>query len=125
MSSATDQFFQQLGRRGHEPLLVKANGTLRFDLKDDRKTSHWLVEMRKGDIKVSRENRDADGVVVATRAILDEIVTGNVNALAALLRGVLVYQGDPALLVWFQRLFPGPPDARERGRAAGYARRQS
>ena len=36
------------------------------------------------------------------------MATGEVNALAGLLRGELTVEGDPELLVLFQRVFPGP-----------------
>jgi len=125
MADATEKFFEELGRRGHEPLLSKANGSLRFDLKDGKRATHWLVDMRKGDVKVSHDNRDADGVLRTEHAVFDEIVSGNTNATASLLRGIIAFEGNPQLMVLFQRLFPGPPNARKRGRAAGHARRKS
>jgi putative sterol carrier protein len=125
MPNATDEFFEALGRRGHEPLLAQATATLRFDLKEDGRTTHWLVNIKKGDLKVSRENREADGVVATQRAVFDEIVSGNMNVLTAMLRGLVSLEGSVELVVRFQRLFPSPPNARERGRAAAYARRQS
>ena len=56
MTDATAKFFDALVERGHEPLLEKATGTVRIDLKDGRKTDRWLVTVAKGDIKVSRRN---------------------------------------------------------------------
>jgi hypothetical protein len=32
MTDSTAEFFQELGRRGYEPLLEKGTGTIRFDL---------------------------------------------------------------------------------------------
>ena len=65
MTDATAKFFDALVERGHEPLLEKATGTVRFDLKDGRKTDRWLVTVAKGDIKVSRRNLRADCVTTA------------------------------------------------------------
>jgi putative sterol carrier protein len=36
------------------------------------------------------------------------MAAGKVNAFAAVLRGAIKIEGDPRLLVLFQRLFPGP-----------------
>lgn len=43
MTDANAEFFQGLGSRGHEPLLEKATGTIRFDLADGTRTDRWLV----------------------------------------------------------------------------------
>jgi hypothetical protein len=77
MSDASADFFEELGRRGHEPLLGHTSG--------------------------------ADCVVRATKGLFDDVATGRVNAMAALLRGELVAEGNPNLLVRLQRLFPSPP----------------
>jgi hypothetical protein len=36
------------------------------------------------------------------------MAAGKVNAFAAALRGAIAVEGDPRLLVLFQRLLPGP-----------------
>jgi putative sterol carrier protein len=109
MSDTTAEFFDGLRRRGHEPLLEKATGTVRFDLTDQGKTARWKVTIAKGDLSVSRENGEADCVFRAERQVFEGIVTGDVNPMAALLRGTVGVQGDPELGVLFQRLFPGVP----------------
>ena len=43
----------------------------------------------------------------ADRKVFDAIVSGEMNALAATLRGAVVIEGDLGLLARFQRLFPG------------------
>ena len=111
MTDATAEFFQDLEMRGHEPLLEKATGTVRFDLTNGKRTSRWLVTIKKGDISVSKQNARADCVARAERSLFDGLVKGELNAMAALLRGRMEVEGDPELLVLFQRLFPGPPDA--------------
>jgi predicted lipid carrier protein YhbT len=116
MTDSTPAFFDELGRRGHEPLLEKANGTVRFDLVGDSRTERWLVTLDRGDVFVSRKNVAADCVVRAERTLFDAIVSGKVNAMAAYLRGELTLEGDPELLVLFQRVLPGPATRRRSAR---------
>ena len=123
MADPTADFFDELARRGHEPLLAKGTGTLRFDLVDGKRTERWLVTVKKGDIGVSHRNVQADCVVRADRALFEAIARGEQNAMAAILRGSVDVEGSVGLLVLFQRLFPGPPRSRRR-HTAGYARRQ-
>jgi putative sterol carrier protein len=112
MTDATTEFFEQLAERGHEPLLEKVTGTLRFDLGSRRKTDRWLVATVKGDVTVSHDDAPADCVVEMDKALFDGIASGRQNALASLLRGAVGVEGDLELLMLFDRLFPGPPDAR-------------
>lgn len=123
MVDATAEFFGELGGRGHEPLLNKASGTLRFDLRDGKRVDRWLVAVKKGDVTVSRRNVGADCVVSADRGLFDGVASGKTNAMAALLRGAMGVEGDVQLLVLFQRLFPAPPRARRRRRSTAPARR--
>ena len=120
----TAEFFDALRQRGNEPLLRKASGSVRIDLTDGKRTERWLVELRKGDVAVSRRNARADCVISTDRALFDRIVTGEANALAALLREEVNVEGDVNLLVLFQRLLPGPPRSRRRRRAAPSGRKR-
>ena len=119
MTDSTAEFFQELGRRGHEPLLEKATGIVRFDLVDGRRTERWLVTLDRGDVSVSRKNAAADCIVRGDRSLLEAMATGEANAMAAYLRGELPLEGDPELLVLFQRVLPGPPKRRRRRPSAG------
>ena len=109
MTDATTEFFHELEARGHDPRLKKATGTLRFDLMNGKRTARWLVTIEKGDIAVSHKNLKADCVVRADRKLFDGITSGEVNAFAAALRGTIGIEGNPELMVVFQRLFPAPP----------------
>jgi putative sterol carrier protein len=125
MADATAGFFDALGALGHEPLLAKANGTIRFDLADGKKIERWLVTIRKGEVSVSRRNTKADCVIRCDMALFHRLAAGQENAMAALLRGAIELEGDPGLVVLIQRLLPGPPTSRDKRRAAGYAKRQT
>jgi len=122
MADAAAQFFQQLPGRGHEPLLEKVKGTIRFDLVDRTRTERWLVTFDKGDVSVSHKNVAADCVVRAERTLFDALVSGAANGMAAYLRGRLTFEGDPEFLVLFQRVLPAPA-TQGPGRAAGRGRR--
>jgi putative sterol carrier protein len=102
--SAVDEFFEGLGARGHEPLLERASGTIRIEL-TNAKRAVWLVTIEKGDVTVARRNARADCVVRAPEKLFDGVVKGRENAMAAVLRGEVAVEGDPELLVLFQRLF--------------------
>ncbi len=108
MSDITPPFFE-VSRLGHNPMLANVTATVRFDLEHEGKTDRWFVVIDKGDVSVSRRNVRADCVLRAERSLVEGLVSGRVNAMAALLRGDLVAEGDPQLLVLLQRLFPGAP----------------
>jgi putative sterol carrier protein len=110
MTNAATEFFDALAARGREPALAKATGTLRVDLTDGRRrTGAWLIAMDKGKVEVSRRRDGADCTIRLPEELFDGIVTGRVNAIAAVLRGAVQLEGDLRLVVLFQRLFPGPP----------------
>ena len=110
MADATAEFFGELGGRGHEPLLQKASGTLRFDLRDGKRIERWLVAVEKGDVAVSRRNAEADCVVSTDRALFDGIASGKDERDGGdAARRDRASRATSQLLVLFQRLFPGPP----------------
>jgi putative sterol carrier protein len=111
MTDPTAEFFHELDRRGHEPLLEKASGTIRFDLSAGSRTENWLLTFDDGDVSVSREHRAADCVVRTDKKVFDGLATGKLNGLTAYLRGVIALEGDPELLVLVQRMFPAPTTA--------------
>jgi putative sterol carrier protein len=115
-SDSIAEFFAELGRRGHEPLLEKARGSARFDVADGRRTERWLVNIDKGDLRVSRRNAAADCILRVDRSSFERAVAGKLNLMAAVLRGQVIVGGDPRLLVLLRRLFP-QPSRRRRSRA--------
>jgi len=124
MTDPTTEFFEALRDRGHEPRLRQATGTFRFELTKAKKIDRWLVTFKRGDVTVLHRGGAADCIVRADRAVFDRLAAGEMNGVAAVLRGELVAEGDWKLLVLFQRLFPGkaPPATRSR---AGYPGRQA
>lgn len=126
MAGPTQQFFDALGGRGHEPLLESFSGVMRFDLAAGARTQHWYLTIHKGDVAVARRGPEPDCVLSGTLETFDAITSGRRNLMAALLRGELDVRGRAVLVLAVQRLFPGSPglDDGERARA-GYARRQS
>ena len=109
MTEPIDEFFDQLSNRGQGSIPHRATGSLRIDLQGDGVTQRWFVTLDDGDVSVSRRNGRADCVVRTSPEVFEGLVGGRVNAFAATLRGVLEIEGDPTLLVLFQRAFPGPP----------------
>ncbi|MFC4019446.1 SCP2 sterol-binding domain-containing protein [Micromonospora sp. GCM10011542] len=112
MVDATTRFFEDLDRRGYEPLLAKSSGTLRFDLREGAQTRHWLLRIDHGRLTVTQEDREADTVVGTSPALFEEITAGREDGLAAILRGDMTVLGDARLVVQVERIFPGHPDAR-------------
>jgi putative sterol carrier protein len=106
--SPTAAFFDALSRKGTEPLLKSASGTIRFDLRDGDGVEHWSVAIDKGIVEVSHSRKRADAVVRLERSMFDRMVVGKENAMAATLRGELVPEGDLSLMILFQRAFGGP-----------------
>jgi putative sterol carrier protein len=106
MTDVTNEFFEELARQGHEPMLKRITATLRWDIVDGDRTDHRLVRIDHGDIRVSRSDEPADCVIIAERAVCDDVLKGRTSALAALLRGAARVEGDPELMVLAQRLLP-------------------
>lgn len=106
------EFFAELGRRGHEPLLEKAKGSARFEVTDGRRIERWRVTIDKGDLGVSRRNAAADCILRLDRSSFERAVAGKLNLMAAVLRGEVGIGGDVRLLVLLRRLFLKPPRRR-------------
>jgi putative sterol carrier protein len=117
VTDVTAMFFEGIDRRGHEPLLEKASGTVRIDLQGETYTDHWVLTIDHGDVSVVRDQRDADGIVGTSPELFERLIRGEENAVAAMLRGDMTVIGNLQLILRLERLFPGPPDARGPRRA--------
>jgi putative sterol carrier protein len=109
MTDATTEFFDELGRRAHEPLLEKVDATIRFEIVKGKQKRRWLVSIDAGDISVSRRNDAATATIRVDQAMFDRLVRGEANATAAVLRGSIRVEGDLEPVILFQRVFAGPP----------------
>ena len=63
MPEATAEFFERLERTGHEPLLEKAHGRIRFELENGKEIERWVVALNEGDVEVSHKNGQTDCTV--------------------------------------------------------------
>lgn len=116
-----EQFFTILAEPGRIPTFDGESATVRFDVVAARDGGqggagragvggeHWHVRIADGDVTVGRAADPADAVVRVERPVLEAIVTGRLNAMAAILRGLLTCEGSMAALVVFLRCLPGPP----------------
>jgi hypothetical protein len=111
-SLATDlvsQFFAGLAQPGHLATFEGESATLRFEVFDGERVDKWHVTVIDGDVTVTRRNGSPDVVVGIQRPDFEAMITGRMNAQAALLRGLVTFEGDIAALMMFQRCLPGPP----------------
>src|SRR3954454_12580764 len=106
MTSPTAAFFDDLGRRGHEPLLAGATGTVRVEISDGGRVERWCVAIERGNLTVSAADGPVGCTLRADRRFFDDLVRGRANPIASVLRGALDVEGEWALLLLFQRLFP-------------------
>jgi putative sterol carrier protein len=111
VADATKEFFDQLSRDGHERLLKKTTGTIRFDLEHDHGVDHWLVAIADGNVRVSRENREADAVIHTDQMFFERLTRGEAKPIPAWLRNDITSEGQFRLIVLLERLFPQPPGA--------------
>ena len=122
MSEPIEEFFERLTRSVPDRLR-RADGSLRIDLTSGTTTERWFVTMHGGDVSVSHRNAKADSVIRTSKDQFEGMITGRVNAMSAALRGVVSLEGDPTLLVLFQRALPGPPSTATAQGAAATGRR--
>jgi len=111
-ATPTQQFFDALA--GPQALLSHRSGTLRLDVADGDAVEHIYVTIDRGTVAISHKKGRADAVIRLDRELADALATGRANATTAVLRGLVDTEGDLALLIAFQRLFPGPPRRRKR-----------
>jgi len=102
------EYFEELGHRGHEPLLERITATIRWDILDGDEVERRWVRIEHGDLSTAIGDADADCVITAERAVCEDLMSGRSTSLAAVLRGAAAVDGDPRLAVLAQRLFRTP-----------------
>jgi putative sterol carrier protein len=108
---SVEDFFTEVKDRGHDPTLRRISGTIRYELGNGHKPStrngsdSWMVTIDKGDLSVAHRGGKADTVVHTDRKLFQQIVSGQANAMASMLRGLVQVEGDPELAVLSARLF--------------------
>ena len=105
MANPTEEFFEGVARRGHEPMLERLSATVRWDIITGDRIEHRVIRIDHGDLTLTVEPEPADCVISMERAVCDDVVTGRTSWLAALLRGTAAVEGDPELMILTQRLF--------------------
>jgi putative sterol carrier protein len=116
-------FLDALVSRGEEPLLRDVSGSIRFDLRHGTKIDPWTLSIADGTVSISHRKLAADCIATMDDDTFRSIASGRINAYAAALRGDIEISGDPALLLAFQRVFPGPPgDERRTSETTGASR---
>jgi hypothetical protein len=105
------EFFTGLAAPGRLATFEGQSASLRFDVTHDGISGlrHWHVTVTDGAVTVSRARAAADAVIRIDSTALNALVTGRLNAQAAILRGLLTCSGSIAALVMFQRCLPSPP----------------
>ncbi len=118
MADVVESFFEELGQRGHDPLLDRLRGTGRFEVVTGGQVDHWLVTVKGGYPSVSRGEGEADWVVRTDRATFISVIKGESSAMAAVIRGTfdLRLQDTSHRLGVLPRLLAGPPQARRGSR---------
>jgi hypothetical protein len=103
-------FFAGLAEPGGQlATLAGQSASLRFDISDGPQTESWHVTVTEGRVAVARTRSPADAVIQVGRPQFEAMVSGRLNAQAAILRGLLTCAGSIAAFIMFQRCLPGPP----------------
>lgn len=104
------QFFDDLAQPGHLATFEAESATIRLDVPGgESRVDRWFITIHDGDVSVSHNRGPADAVVTIGRPAAVQMVTGRLNAQAAILRGLLTCEGNMAACMMFQRCLPGPP----------------
>lgn len=123
MADLIESFFTGLATHPGRSMPEKFTATLRFDLTcRGTVTEHWYVAIRRGEISVSHEERDADVVTTVERETYEQIVNGEIGIVAAIFANQAQVEGDVALLVTFKRFYRSPAGTRDPRRVAAQRR---
>jgi putative sterol carrier protein len=126
MRQETQEFFEQLAQRKHEPLLDKVKDSIRVEILDNGASSRWVIAVDNGAITVSSDVIPGEvGLVMrAPDDVFAGLATGELNAISSFLRGAIELEGNWELAVIFQRLFPDPPNRNAKPKPTARSRRK-
>ncbi|MGW4500810.1 SCP2 sterol-binding domain-containing protein [Micromonospora sp. NPDC004336] len=113
--SSTDAFFGELSRIGQDPRFRKVQGNVRFDIRDRDQVRQWTLTIDHGRLRVAAGGGPATTVLTLSAEVAEAMVRGEINGLAAMLRGEILVDGDLSLALRMGRLFHTPAAARETG----------
>jgi putative sterol carrier protein len=117
--SPAARFFEELAQRSGDPLVAGVRGSVGFDLSRPEGRDLCRVRVDRGTITVepAAPLATADAVVHGPGPVFDRMLTGEVNAMAAVLRGAIDVTGDIELVLRLVRLYSPPTDVTAEARA--------
>lgn len=110
--TTASEFFERLANVGHDPSLCKVSGTVRFDIRSGEQVQRWLLHIDHGRLRVLQDGGPAGTVIVLSEKVAEAMARGELNGLAAMLRGEIMVDGDLGLALRLGRLFPSSPALR-------------
>ncbi|MCO1594230.1 SCP2 sterol-binding domain-containing protein [Micromonospora sp. RHAY321] len=113
--TATSAFFERLTVAGQDPRFSKICGSVRFDIRDGDRVEQWLLMIDHGRMRVTRSGDPAGTVITVSAPFAEAMARGEVNGLAAILRGEIQVDGDLAMALRIGRLFPRAPEQADAG----------
>jgi putative sterol carrier protein len=107
---AITEFFHDLDDRGHVAVWGDVVGAVAIELVDGRSLDRWIITIDKGDVAVSHDSVEGDCSIRLEKALFEQLIRGEANAMAAVLRRAAIPSGNLDMLLALQRVFPGPRD---------------
>lgn len=107
--TVTAAFFEQLARTAYDPRFTKVRGSVRLEIHDGEQVDKWLITIDDGRFRVDHGDGPASSVTSMSAPLAERLLRGEINALAAILRGEILVDGDLGLALRLGRLLPAPP----------------
>ncbi|MFV2018681.1 SCP2 sterol-binding domain-containing protein [Micromonospora sp. LOL_023] len=113
MADTLEHALDQLARSDGSVLVrlpPHLRGTVRFDVRCERETTHWFVSLDNGKVQVSSTGAEPDATIIGDRALFDRLACGQDRFIPMLFRNALVVEGDLGIADQISRvLFAGAP----------------
>ncbi|RQX04629.1 SCP2 sterol-binding domain-containing protein [Micromonospora orduensis] len=117
LTRARETFFRSLSSRAGHVLPGWVAGVVLISVEDGGGWEFWRVAMRDRNVVVGKGSEPADATVTLSTGLFHDLITGNDQLIAAMLRNEATVMGKVALLLVFRRFFPSAPgsgDPRDR-----------